>query len=216
MSVRWRRWLRIVLPPVVVLGLIVGVPAIRAAALRTVGWALVVDEPVEPADIIVVPQWAGRGGAIDAADLVHSGIASRVAVLPGPPEPAEGELTRRGIPYHGETADLVQLLRSLGVAGVDVIPTPAAGTEAEGQVLSSWCEQHRFRSIVVVSAPDHSRRVRRVLHRSLPGHPTRVVIRSARYSSFDPNRWWETRDNIRITILELQKLLFDVARHPLS
>lgn len=215
MSFRWRRWSRSLLV-VVLLGLVSGVPAIRDPILRAVGWALVVDEPVEPADIIVVPQWAGSGGAIDAADLVHSGIASRVAVLSGPPEPAERELTRRGIPYQNETADLVHLLRSLGVAEIDVIPTPAAGTEAEGQVLSSWCEQHQFRSIIVVSAPDHSRRVRRVLHRSLPGHPRRVVIRSARYSSFDPNRWWETRDNIRITIVELQKLLLDVARHPIS
>ncbi|PYR60844.1 MAG: hypothetical protein DMF91_11190, partial [Acidobacteria bacterium] len=86
----------------------------------------------------------------------------------------------------------------------------------ESHVLLSWCDQRQFRSIVVVSAPDHSRRVRRVLHRSLLGHPTRVVVRSARYSSFDPNRWWQTREGIRIEIMELQKLLLDVVRHPIS
>jgi len=184
--------------------------------LRAVGWALVVDEPVEPADLIVVPQWAGTSGAIDAADLVHSGIADRVALLPEPAKPAERELARRGVPYQNEAADLAQLLRALGVATIEVVPIAAAGTEAEGRVLLSWCDQHQFRSIVVVSAADHSRRVRRVLRRSLQGHQTRVVVRSARYSAFDPNRWWQTRDGVRTGIVELQKLLLDVARHPFS
>ena len=192
------------------------VPVIRGAILRTVGRALVVDEPVAPADVIVIPLWAGAAGAIDAADLVQSRIADRVAILTEPPRPAEQELSRRGVSYQDETADLVQVLHALGVTNVEVIPDPAAGTHEESHVLLSWCDQRQFRSIVVVSAPDHSRRVRRVLHRSLLGHPTRVDVRSARYSSFDPNRWWQTREGIRIEIMELQKLLLDVVRHPIS
>src|SRR5438445_9062118 len=101
MHVVWRRWSRI-LGLIVLLGLVCGVPAVRHAMLRTLGWALVVDEPVGPADIIVVPVWAGVAGAIDAADMVHSNVAGRVAVLAEPPKPAERELTRRGASYHDE------------------------------------------------------------------------------------------------------------------
>jgi hypothetical protein len=200
----------------VLLAVVAGVPAIRGSMLRAAGRVLVVDEPLERADIIVVPQWAGAGGVIDAADLVHTGTAGGVAVLPGPPRPAERELMRRGISYKDEPTYLVELLHALGVKNVEVIPNPAAGSDAEGQVLPPWCDQHQFRTIIVVSAPDHSRRMRRVLHRSMRGHSTKVVIRSARYSSFDPDRWWEERDGIRIEIMELQKLLLDVARHPIS
>jgi hypothetical protein len=192
------------------------VPATRHSMLRALGRALVVDEPVEPSDVIVLPKWAGGAGAIDAADLVHRGVASRVALLPEPPTPAEQELTRRAVPHVDENADLLHLLRALGVADVELIPNPAAGTEAEGQVLVSWCSQRQFRSILVLSSPDHSRRVRRVLHRALRGHPTNVAVRSARFSSFDPDRWWTTRDGIRTEIVELQKLLLDVIRHPIS
>src|SRR5258705_4823202 len=110
MSIRWRRLVRIALPVVVVFGLVGGVPAIREAALRTAGRALVVDEPVGSADVIVLPLWAGTGAAIDASDLVSSGIASRVAVVPGPPRPAEKELTRPGISHHAGTTYLVELL----------------------------------------------------------------------------------------------------------
>jgi hypothetical protein len=215
MNVRWRRWSWFLLIVLLGAALVAGVPALRTAALRTMGQALVVDEPVESADIIVVPRWAGGAGVIDAADLVHRGIAGRVAVLPEPHDPAERELIRRGISYHDQTADLVQLLHALGVANVEVIPDPVSGTHAEAYVLLSWCDLHQFRSIVVVSAPDHSRRVRRALHRAWRGHPTNVIVRSARYSTFDPNRWWETRDGTRIAIVELQKLVLDFVRHPM-
>jgi hypothetical protein len=213
MGFRWLRWILLV---IVIFGIALGVPAIRRPLLRAAGEALVVDEPVEPSDVIVVPQWAGAAGAIDAADLVHHGIAGHVAVLPGPSGPAHQELARRGIAYTDESAHIVQLLGSLGVAMIEVIPNAASGTDAEGSVLPSWCDQHQFRSIVVVSLPDHSRRVRRVLHRSFLGHPTRVVVRSARYSSFDSNGWWKTRDGIRTEIMELEKLSLDIARHPIS
>jgi hypothetical protein len=32
-------------------------------------------------------------------------------------------------------------------------------------------------------------------------------------SSFDPDRWWESRDGVKTEIVELQKLLLDVVLH---
>jgi hypothetical protein len=54
-----------------------GVIAVREAVLRAVGWALVIDEPVTPADIIVVLLDSGGAGALEAADL--SALSSIVA-----------------------------------------------------------------------------------------------------------------------------------------
>jgi hypothetical protein len=50
----------------------------------------------------------------------------------------------------------------------------------------------------------------------MKGHPTRVTVQPARYSNFDPDRWWETRGGVRTEIIELQKLLRDVVLHPIS
>jgi hypothetical protein len=58
--------------------------------------------------------------------------------------------------------------------------------------------------------------VRRVLERAMKGHPTEVRMRVARYSDFDPDRWWETRSGVRTEIIELQKLLLDFVLHPIS
>ena len=83
-------------------------------------------------------------------------------------------------------------------------------------MLAAWCDQHGFRSVVVVSSSDHSRRLHRVLHRSMKGHQTRVATCSARDSAFDPDRWWQSHRGIRTEVVELEKLLLDVARHPIS
>jgi hypothetical protein len=212
---RWPRWALILAVVMLAGAVIVGVPTIRTSILRAAGWALIVDEPVEPADIIVVTADADGAGVLEAADLVHSGIATRVAVFADPPDPVDREFIRRGIPYEDAAARSARQLKSLGVTAIVQIPRAVAGTGAEGEVLPGWCDQHRFRLVVVVSTSDHSRRLRRVLHRSMKGHQTRVTVRPARYSAFEPDRWWETRDGVRTEITELAKLLLDVALHPI-
>jgi hypothetical protein len=197
-----------------VAGAIVAVPSVREPVLRAAGWALVVNEPVGVADIIVISFESGGAGVLQAADLVQSGIATRVAVFADPPVGEDLEFIRRGLPYEDASAWRISQLRSLSVTDVTQIPRTEAGTEGEGEVLPPWCDQHEFRSIVFVVARDHSRRIRRVLNRVMKGHPTRVTVQPARYSTFDPDRWWETRTGIRTEIVELQKLALDIILHP--
>jgi hypothetical protein len=210
------RWTRVLAVVLLVGAVIVGAPPTRESLLRAAGWVLLVNEPVEPADIIVVATDADGPGVLEAADLVRRGIATRVAVFADPPGRVDREFIRRGVPYEDEAARLTRQLRSLGVMAIEQLPRADAGTQGEADVLPGWCDQHQFRSVVVVTTADHSRRLRRVLRRAMRGHPTRVTVRPAPHSEFDPDRWWESRGGIRTEIIELQKLLLDIARHPLS
>jgi hypothetical protein len=216
MSSRRPRWAPILVVVALAAAAIVAVPSVREPVLRTAGWALVVNEPVAPADIIVISPDSGGAGTLEAADLVQSGIATRVAVFADPPSGEDHEFIRRGLPYEDGAARQIRQLRWLGVTDVVQIPRTDVGTEGEAQVLPTWCDQHQFRSIVLVAARDHSRRLRRVLDRAMKGHPTRVTVRPERYSNFDPDRWWETRGGVRTEIIELQKLVLDVVLHPMS
>ena len=189
----------------------------RAPILRTAGSALVEQDALGPADIVVVASGADGAGVLEAADLVQAGVAPRVAVFADPPDPVvDREFLRRGVPYEDAAARSMRQLKALGVEAVEPIPRAVAGTEDEGRVLPAWCRQHRFGAVVVVTTADHSRRLGRVLRRAMKGQPTRVTVRAARYSPFDPSRWWETRQGTRTQVIELQKLLLDVVRHPLS
>jgi hypothetical protein len=152
---------------------------------------------------------------LQAADLVHRGIATRVAVFTDPPSGEDLEFIRRGLPYEDLAARQIRQLGWLGVTDVVTIPRSDAGSEGEGQALAPWSDQQQFRSIVFVASRDHSRRIRRVLNREMQGHAARVVVQSERYSKFDPDRWWETRTGIRTEIIELEKLVLDVVLHPI-
>lgn len=214
MSFRRPRWATI-LVVFAAAAAVVAFPSTRDPLLRAAGWALVFSEPVAPADIIVISLDSAGAGALEAADLVKSGIATRVAVFTDPPSGEDHEFIRRGLPYEDASARQIRQLNWLGVTDVVQIPRTEAGTEGESQVLAPWCDQHQFRSIVFVAARDHSRRVRRMLDRVMKGHGTRVVVRSAQYSSFDPDRWWETRDGVRKEIVEFQKLVLEAILHPM-
>jgi hypothetical protein len=217
--VRLRRLYAGIVLVVLLLGIAsIAISAIRQPILRAAGWALVVNvnDRVEPADVIVVTVEADGAGVLEAADLVHSGVATRVAVFGEAPDTVEREFIRRRIFYENEAARSVRYLRSLGVDTIDLIPTYVGGSEDEGPALAGWCDQHGFRSVVVVSTSDHSRRLRRVLHRSMKGHQTKITARSARYSVFDPDQWWRSHRGIRTEVAELEKLLLDVVRHPIS
>src|SRR5712675_190964 len=122
MSSRWPRWASILVVVALAAATIVVVPSIREAVLRAAGWALVVNEPVAAADIIVVSIDSGGAGALEVADLVQSGIATRVAVFTDPPSGEDHEFIRRGLPYEDGSARQIRQLSWLGVTDVVQIP----------------------------------------------------------------------------------------------
>jgi len=191
------------------------VPDVRTRILIAAGRALVASDPIGPADVIVVPKWAGEAGALEAAELNRNGVSPRVAILVGPQTASSEQLIHRGIISPSEDW-ITRLIRTLGVTVVEEIPNVVNGTEAEGEILPDWCDRHHFRTVAVVTTSDHSRRVRRILRRTLKGRGVRIVIVPARYSDFDPDRWWETRNGVRTEVVEAEKLLFDIITHPFS
>lgn len=212
---RWPRWAPIVAAFALAAFAMVAVRSLREPVLRAAGWALVVNEPVSVADVVVLSIDSEGAGALEAVDLVQSGVSKRVAVFHDPPSGEDYEFIRRGLPYEDAGARQIRQLKSLGVTDVLQI-SRVDGTEGEGQALPRWCDEQHLRSIVVVANGDHSRRLRRVLDRVMKGHPTHVTVHVSRFSSFDPDRWWRTRRGVRTEIVELQKLLLDVALHPMS
>jgi hypothetical protein len=209
---RWKSALLIVL----CLAAVVAMTPLRVVPLRWVGQALVRVDPLVRADIAIVPEWTGAAGALEVADLIQAGMVDRVGVLATPVLPEEREFRRRGIPYDDEAAHLIHQMISLGVQKPERLPTSASGTEAEGQELADWCRANPVREVMIISPPDHSRRLRRVLRRSMGECAAHVSVRTTRYATFDPDRWFETRWGLRIGVVELEKLLLDVVRHPFS
>ena len=66
-----RRWLLVLGAMLIAVAVIAAVPAIRTPALQGAGWALVVNDPIQPADIIVITADSDAPGTLEAADLVR-------------------------------------------------------------------------------------------------------------------------------------------------
>jgi hypothetical protein len=209
---RWKSALLIVLCLIA----IVAVTPLRVVPLRWAGRALVSVDPLVRADIAIVPEWTGAAGALEVADLIKSGMVGRVGVLGIPVTTEEQEFRRRGVSFEDDADKLMHQMISLGVANPERLPTSAEGTEDEGHELADWCKANPVREMMIISRPDHSRRLRRVLRRSMWQCGANVSVRTPRYSQFDPDHWFETRWGLRIGLVELEKLLLDVVRHPFS
>ena len=157
-------------------------------------------------------------GALEAADLVHSSVATRVAIFISTKDPAGDEFIRRGVPYEDEAARSVRQLGSLGVETIDQIPGSVIGTEAKvrclpagvtskGSAQSSLCLLTTTRD---VSPPSASPFLERSSDESHGSHCVRAL------PHFEPDRWCESRGGVRAEIEEVGKLLLDVMRHPIS
>jgi hypothetical protein len=187
----------------------------RQAVCGAVGRTLAADDEPAPADVVVLTLDAGAAGVIEAADLVATRAAPRVAVFSDLPTDAEREFARRGVPFERNADAAMRELQALGVRTVEEIPHPVDGTTSEGEALPAWARQHGYRTILVVTSREHAYRVGRVMRRAFASSGVRVLTRGARFSEFNPEAWCRSRDGLRMGIVESEKLFLDFLRHPL-
>jgi uncharacterized SAM-binding protein YcdF (DUF218 family) len=156
---------------------------------RGIGKWLIVEDPLERADVIVVLSGKIPARAIEAAQIYKQGFAPEVWVT-HPDGPKEA-LAQLGIDYTDEDAYSAEILEKLGVptSAIHILPNPILNTEEELETVKETLEQAGKSRAIIVTSPAHTRRVR-ALWKVLAGKRLHAVVRYARSDPYDAVHWW--------------------------
>jgi uncharacterized SAM-binding protein YcdF (DUF218 family) len=175
-------------------------------AFRGAGRWLVREDPLGPADAIVVLSGSMPARAEEAGRIFNLGFAHEVWVS-RPVSPAE-ELEDMGIHYLGEEDFYRAVLIHEGVpeSDVSIFPQPIVNTEQEIEEISAQMRREGKTSVMIVTSAQHTRRVR-ALWRKLAGDDLRLIVRAAPQDPFDADRWWRNTSDTFSVVREILGLL---------
>jgi len=178
----------------VVLLLAVAVWALHAPVLRAVAHALVVEDALADADALVVVAGDSPFREQAASDLFKQGWASRI-VVSRPVNPASVaalvEMGVRPLDIQGESH--AALLRfGIPRSAIVTLEQTVRTTEDELAQMRQEARARGWRRIILVTSPDHSRRVKTIWHRR-GGDGLEAIVRVSPYGRFPGDGWWRER-----------------------
>jgi uncharacterized SAM-binding protein YcdF (DUF218 family) len=179
---------------------------IGAVVFRNAGHWLVREDPVGKADVIVVLSGGLPFRAEAAASIFKSGYAPAVWVSrPGGPRE---ELAALGIHFVGEEEYNREVLVNEGVPNstIQIFPDAIANTQEEVQEISREMRRDGMHSVIIVTSPQHTRRVK-ALWRKLVGDDPQLIVRAAPDDPFDADHWWRNTQDVLAVVRESLGLL---------
>jgi len=182
----------------------------RVPFLTRVGRYLVVEHPLERADIIVCLMGEEVARGLTAADLYRKGLARSVFVGREILPDGYRALRDRGVNYPESRDLLLMMLQGLGVPRQACLSSNRflKSTIDEAYEVSRLVRKRGYHSLIVVTTPHHTRRAWLAFRKALEGYPAKVMMAPARYSKFRADSWWKNRRYLKEVIIEYQKLLY--------
>jgi len=185
-----RRVLIIIFSLVLLLALLY---AFREPELRWFATELIVEDPLQKADALVILSGGGFDRGNEAVKIMQSGYASKAICTGGNPvielkvfniDTLESDMTaanlrRQGIP----DSNIVELRNG-------------TSTKEESLLIADYCHQHAIKKIIIVSSKLHTRRVNEVFKPKLKKQGIEVIVRGAHNSQFDELQWWRDENGL--------------------
>jgi uncharacterized SAM-binding protein YcdF (DUF218 family) len=179
------------------------------AFLPFAGRYLVVSEPLERSDGIVVLAGGRAERWLEAVDLYREGWAPKIALSPGRLERTEKLLIERGVKFPTDAQVARDVMTQLNVdpAAILVFAENVDNTAQEADAFRAFILKAGWTRIIVVTSKYHTRRTRFAFSREFRDMPVRILVRASRYDASTPERWWTSRGDVRYVTSELQKLV---------
>jgi uncharacterized SAM-binding protein YcdF (DUF218 family) len=198
----------------IVLGLVGMALSGAVVFLLYLGRWLVVEDPLEKAQAVVVLSGRMPMRAVEAAKLYRAGYAPKVW-LTHSTEPG-ASLKAMGVTYTGEDVYNVQVLMHEGVPAdaIHLLEPPIVNTADELAAVSTALAEEKAGTVIIVTSKVHTRRVRILWNRLAAGRG-RALIRAVSDDPFEPRRWWRTTGDALDVVREFLGILNAWAGMPL-
>ena len=179
-----------------------------------VGRWLVVEDPLEKAQAIVVLSGRIPMRAKEAGRLYNAGYAPQIWLTRGN-EPA-ASLQEMHIAYIGEDFFNTRVLMHEGVPSnaIRVLEPLIDNTADEIRSVGDELSREKGSAVIIVTTKAHTRRVR-TLWKELSGGRGRVIVRAAPNDPFAPEHWWRATGDSLDVVREVLGLLNAWAGLPL-
>ncbi|MEW5945186.1 MAG: YdcF family protein [bacterium] len=196
-----RRPVRLLLVFLIVL---LAIYAGRTPAMRAAGRFLHVETEVWKSDVIYVFAGAALERGLQGAELYREGIAP-VVVTAGEvlsPEMMALELDLTAAEITGRA------LERFGVPPAKIVMIErGTSTLEEAVVLREYMEENGLDSVVCVTSPFHTRRVRATMRKVFREEETKIYISAAKHPLVDLDNWWKKEEDLITVQNEYIKLV---------
>ena len=185
--------------PIVAVAIFVFLIVAGGFTLLSIGKWLVVEDPLAPAQAIVVLSGGMPYRAIEAARLYKQNMAPDVWISRGLAPPPQ--LAQLNIPFLGEEFYSEKILLTMGVQAdaIRILEDPSANTYAEVEEIARDLRQESAHTVIIVTSKAHTRRVR-YIWKKLVGNDPRLIVRYVGDDPFDASHWWRhTQDALDVS-----------------
>jgi uncharacterized SAM-binding protein YcdF (DUF218 family) len=181
--------------------------AFRSQILTGIADLLVVNDPLQPADIIFVLNGDYNTRPFRASELYEKGLAPVIIITKAESLPAE-KLSL--VPNNTDVS--IGVMKALGVPPEKIVVLPVEGgttsTFDEAIALRQYIESHNVHSLILLTSAFHTRRAKWIFDRELSGLPVRLEVAAVPHYGFDESDWWQSEDGLITLNNEYIKLVY--------
>ena len=179
--------------------------ASRVRLLTAAADYLVVDDPLRPADAILLLNGDYNTRPFQAAALYRQGLAPLILVAQAEAQPAEA----LGL-VRNDTQISIAVMEAKGVPAdrIVLLPGPVTSTYDEAVALRNYAAAHPLHSVLLVTSAFHTRRADWIVTRELAGLDVSLEVSAVPYDGFDATNWWQSENGLIALNNEYVKLVY--------